>query len=123
MTDKPIILIADDEPSLRLLVRATLEDEDYTIVEAPDGEVALALARQHRPSLVLLDVGMPGLTGLQVCEALKSDSDTAGITVVMLTARNQPKDIQAGKAVGANQYLTKPFSPLQLIDLVEGVMG
>lgn len=123
MTEKPKILIADDEPSLRLLVRATLEDEDYQIVEAADGTTALDAIRVHQPTLVFLDVGMPGMTGLEVCQAIKEDPELNHIKVVMLTAKSQPRDFQRGRAAGADQYLTKPFSPLQLIDLVESVVS
>lgn len=123
MSAKPVILIADDEPALRLLVRATLEDEDYKIIEAANGQAALEAVRQHKPALLLLDVEMPGLNGLEVCRIIKNDPELAQITVVMLTAKSQPREVQRGLVAGADEYLTKPFSPLQLIELVERVIG
>ncbi len=115
------ILIADDEASLRLLVAATLEDERFQITEAKDGTSALAMARAEHPDLVLLDVAMPGLDGLEVCRAIKRDPALAGTTVVMLTAKAQEADRRRGLEAGADAYLTKPFSPLELLRLVEQV--
>jgi CheY-like chemotaxis protein len=109
------LLIADDESGIRSLVRMTLEDESYEIVEAADGEQALNLAREHRPDVVLLDVMMPKLTGLEVCRAIKEDPLTKEMAVVMLTARAQELDEAHGKSAGADDYFTKPFSPLALM--------
>jgi CheY-like chemotaxis protein len=117
------ILIADDEASLRLLVTTTLTDEHIHLIEAQDGTEALALAQQHRPDLMVLDVAMPGLTGLEVCAAVKNDPDLLGIPIIMLTARSQQADRERGLAAKADAYLTKPFSPLQLLRLVEHVLG
>ncbi len=120
MTHK--ILIADDDPSLRLLVRVTLSDSSVTLIEANDGSQALAAARAERPDLILLDVAMPGLTGLEVCRALKRDPTTAPIPVVMLSAKDKEHDQNLGLGAGAVAYLTKPFSPLQLLYLVEDLL-
>ncbi len=125
MTKK--ILIADDEQPLRLLVRATLEDESgeerYEIIEAADGNEALEMARRERPELILLDIAMPGLTGLEVCKMLKGDPATADLVIVMLTAKGQQSDREQGLAAGADDYFAKPFSPLELLQLVDRVMG
>ena len=125
MTKK--ILIADDEQPLRLLVRATLEDESgeerYEIVEAADGNEALEVARRERPELILLDIQMPGLSGLEVCRMLKDDPATSDLMVVMLTAKGQQSDRERGFAAGADDYFAKPFSPLDLLQLVDRVMG
>jgi CheY-like chemotaxis protein len=125
MTKK--ILIADDEQPLRLLVRATLEDESeegrYEIIEAADGNETLEIARQEQPELILLDIAMPGLTGLEVCKMLKADPATSGLMVVMLTAKGQQSDRERGFAAGADDYFAKPFSPLELLQLVDRVMG
>ena len=125
MTKK--ILIADDEQPLRLLVRATLEDESeegrYEIIEAADGNEALEIARKERPELVLLDIQMPGLSGLEVCEILKDDPATSDLMIVMLTAKGQQSDRERGLAAGADDYFAKPFSPLELLQLVDRVMG
>jgi CheY-like chemotaxis protein len=118
------ILIADDDRSLRRLVRATLRvgDEEYDFLEAASGKEALEIARRELPELLLLDIMLPTMDGFAVCEQLKSDPLTTGITIVMLTAIRQPEDMERGKAVGADEYFTKPFSPLQLLQLVERIM-
>ena len=115
------LLIADDETGIRSLVRMTLAREQYEILEATDGEEALALAREHHPELVLLDVMMPGLTGFEVCRALKDDPATAQATVVMLSAKSQEEDRQQGLASGADDYFTKPFSPIALLRKIDEV--
>lgn len=115
------LLIADDEPAVRALVHATLEGDGYVILEAADGAEALEVSRYERPSLVLLDIMMPRLEGIQVCRMLKADPDTAGIVVVMLSAQAQERDRNRGLAAGANDYLTKPFSPLALLRMVESL--
>lgn len=117
------LLIADDESGIRSLVRMTLESDSYAILEASDGPEALELARKHKPGLVLLDVMMPGLSGFEVCRALKDDPDTSGITVVMLTAAAQESQVKEGEAAGADGYFTKPFSPVTLLRKVDEVFG
>jgi CheY-like chemotaxis protein len=121
------ILIVDDEEPLRLLVRATLEDESgegrYEIIEAADGNEALEVARRERPELILLDIQMPGLSGLEVCKMLKDDPVTSDLMVVMLTAKGQQSDREQGFAAGADDYFAKPFSPLELLQLVDRVVG
>jgi len=115
------LLIADDEPSVRSLVHVTLEGDQHTILEASDGVEALAVARSEHPRIVLLDIMMPKLDGLAVCRALKSDPATSGTVVVMLTAQAQERDRDQGLAAGADDYFTKPFSPLALLNMVERV--
>ncbi len=115
------LLIADDEPSVRSLVHVTLEGDEHTIFEASDGVEALEVARSEHPNLVLLDVMMPKLDGLTVCRAIKSDPATSGTVVVMLTAQAQDRDRDQGLAAGADDYFTKPFSPLALLNMVERV--
>lgn len=115
------LLIADDESGIRSLVRMTLERDSYTILEASDGEEAIALAREFRPEVVLLDVMMPGLSGFDVCRALKGDPTTAEATVVLLTAKAQESDRAAGIAAGADDYFTKPFSPIALLRKIDQV--
>ncbi|HZA27772.1 MAG TPA: response regulator [Actinomycetota bacterium] len=117
------LLIADDESGIRSLVRMTLQRKQYEILEASDGEEALALARKHHPELVLLDVMMPGLSGFDVCRALKDDPATADATVVMLTAKAQDGDRAEGIAAGADDYFTKPFSPIALLRKIDDVYG
>jgi CheY-like chemotaxis protein len=112
-------LIADDEPSMRLLVHATIESEDYLVVEAADGTQAWALINEHKPSLVLLDVQMPGRSGLEVLHLVKADPGLAATRVILLTSKAQESDVEAGLIAGADFYLTKPFSPLDLLTRVE----
>ena len=118
------VLIVEDQADIRKLIRMTLEFEAYEIHEAGDGASGLRLARAVRPDLVLLDVMMPGeMDGLQVCQALKTDPELKGIKVVLLTARGQIRDQEAGRTAGADEYLVKPFSPLQLSDTIELLLG
>jgi CheY-like chemotaxis protein len=120
MTDAPnTVLICDDEEVLRALVRATLDDGAYRVIEAEDGDQSLELAREARPDLIVLDMMMPGRSGLDVLRELRSDPELAAIPVVMLTARARVSDRDAALAAGADRYLAKPFSPLELISVVE----
>ncbi len=119
---RPKILIADDEDALRLLAHETLEDEPADILEATDGEEALEIARREHPLLILLDVAMPGLTGFEVCEKLKADPSTRDIIIVMLTAHGQNKDRERAERSGADHFMTKPFSPVQLLRLVAQIL-
>jgi CheY-like chemotaxis protein len=113
------VLIADDEPSLRLLVSATIASDEYEVVEAMDGDEAWGLIRQHKPRVVLLDVQMPGKTGLDLTRAIRDDPELARTCVILLTSKAQQADIAAGMEAGADRYLTKPFSPLELLRVVE----
>lgn len=118
------ILIVEDQPDICKLIRMTLEFGDFEIHEANDGESGLNMARAIMPTVMLLDVMMPGLLdGYQVCTRIKQDPDLKKIQVVMLTARGQATDLAAGEAAGADAYLVKPFSPLELIDRVEAMAG
>ncbi|HEV3475024.1 MAG TPA: response regulator [Actinomycetota bacterium] len=117
------LLIADDEEGVRTLVRMTLELDSFEILEATDGHRALELAREHQPDLIFLDVAMPGLSGLDVCRALRKEDATARIPVVMLTARAQETDRIEGLEAGADHYFTKPFSPVALLSKVTEVLA
>jgi len=116
------ILIVDDEPNILDLVRFTLEDAEVRVVEASDGVEALALARRLRPDLILLDVHMPRLDGLEACRQIRRDPALAQTPIVMLTAAGQEADRARGREAGADEYLTKPFSPLALLALVEALV-
>jgi DNA-binding response OmpR family regulator len=116
------ILIADDEENLRLLVRTTLEDPDYCIIEAADGTEALRLIREEKPDIILLDWMMPGMTGIEVLQAVKAEAALAATPVVMLTAKAQAADRERGLQLGASEYLFKPFSPLELLTVVERIL-
>ena len=113
------VLIADDEPSMRLLVHATIESDDYKVIEAADGNDAWTLIQQYKPSLVLLDVQMPGRTGIEILASIKSDPALKSTRVILLTAKALEADVEAGMTAGADFYLTKPFSPLDLLTRVE----
>ena len=117
------ILIADDDRNLRLLVHTTLDDPRYEILEAANGDAALETIRAKRPDLVLLDWMMPGRSGIEVLETLHHDPALADIPVVMLTAKVQAADRQRATDAGATDYLTKPFSPLALMGLVDRMLG
>jgi CheY-like chemotaxis protein len=114
------IMLADDDPTIRLLVNATLRNDAYQLIEASDGEEALVLARDEMPDLILLDVSMPKLDGLEVCRRLKSDPQTRGIRIIMLTARAPDTE---GESLGADGYFTKPFSPLALLGKIGEMLG
>ena len=100
------------------MCRVNLHLEGYEVIEAPDGDTGLALLREHKPDLVLLDVMMPGLDGWQFMDAMKTDAETAAIPVVMLTARVQREDEIRGWLSGAADYLPKPFNPSTLTEVV-----
>lgn len=113
------ILVVDDQGELRKLVRMTLEFGDYELHEVEDGERALELIDKVRPDVVILDIMMPGdIDGIQVCESIKSDEKTSSTFVILLSARGQKSDIEKGEKAGADAYLVKPFSPLELIEIV-----
>jgi DNA-binding response OmpR family regulator len=115
VSDQPTVMIADDDEGLRRLVQLTLEGQGFHIVEAANGADAMALAREEPPDVLLLDVAMPEIDGIAVCAALKSDPDTAGIKVALVTAMMDEADRELGWAAGADRYITKPFSPWQLV--------
>jgi two-component system phosphate regulon response regulator PhoB len=115
-------LIADDEAHVVELVRVTLEDERVRVVDAGDGTTALQLAAELEPDLIFLDVNLPDLSGLEVCRRLRREPGLDGVRIVMLTAAAQQDDIARGLAAGATLYLTKPFSPVRLLSLVEGLL-
>jgi CheY-like chemotaxis protein len=116
------VIIADDESSMRLLVHATIDSDDYTVLEAANGTEAWAMIQEQKPSLILLDVDMPGLNGLEVLRLVKSDPAYKDTCVILLTADAQEAEVEAGLLAGADFYLTKPFSPLDLLSRVEEAM-
>ncbi len=117
------VLVCDDEDVLRALIRATLDESRFTVVEARDGDESLAHARHIRPDLILLDMMMPGRTGLDVLSELRDDPTLARTPVVMLTARTQVADRAAAESRGADRYLAKPFSPLELLSVIDDLLG
>lgn len=117
------VLVVDDEPDVLLLCRVNLEFEGYRVLEASDGEEAIRMAQDHRPDVILLDVMMPEIDGWEVLVRLKEDEALRGIPVVMLTARTHDQDQIRGWSAGAAEYITKPFSPLALSQVVEDVLA
>jgi CheY-like chemotaxis protein len=113
------VLIADDEPSMRLLVHATIQSNAYEVVEAANGDEAWTFIKQLKPALVLLDIQMPGRSGLEILRLIKSDPSLNSTRVILLTAKALKEDVAAGMAAGADLYLTKPFSPLELLTRVD----
>jgi two-component system chemotaxis response regulator CheY len=114
------VLIVDDDQFIRKLIATTLEDvSEFELHQASDGVEALEVARQTRPSLVFLDVDMPRLGGIETCRQLRQDDETAGATIVMLTASQGDNIETDAEQAGADLFLTKPFSPLELLRLVE----
>ena len=124
MTSK--ILIVDDEPNILILMAQALEaleDEGVELLTAKNGEEALNLIRTEQPQLVFLDVMMPKLSGLEVCAAVKADSNLQNVYVIMLTAKGQEFDKQRGSDVGADLYMTKPFRPKVVLEKALEVLG
>lgn len=115
----PTLLIVDDESSLRQIVRAYGEAEGYTVHEAADGPAGLEAFRRHKPDLVILDIMLPGMDGLEVLQHIRRESE---VYVLMLTARTEEMDRVVGLTVGADDYLTKPFSPRELMARVKAIL-
>src|SRR5581483_11073951 len=116
------ILLVEDEQDIRELVRYNLEAEGFAVVEASDGEIALKLAASERPALILLDLMLPGVPGLEVCRLLRTKEATVHVPILMLTARASEVDKVLGLEMGADDYVTKPFSPRELIARVKAVL-
>ena len=116
------ILVVDDEPDIVALVSYHLAKAGYRVTTAASGTDALALVRQERPSLVVLDLMLPGMSGYEVLEALRADEQARGVAVLMLTARREEADRIRGLSLGADDYLTKPFSPQELVLRVGAIL-
>jgi DNA-binding response OmpR family regulator len=123
LTDPPLILVADDDPDLLALLRVNLEVEGYAVMCALDGLEALEMAGRMRPALVVLDVMMPGLDGLEVTQRLRADPATENLPIVLLTARGSDPQIWEGWQSGANYYVTKPFDVDQLLGYVANLLS
>jgi DNA-binding response OmpR family regulator len=117
------VLLADDDPGLRRLVGTTLGTDDFTLYQAADGEETLRVARSEHPDIVLLDINMPKMNGLEVCRALKGTPDTAPIRVVMLTASGSEADKTVAAQAQADDYFVKPFSPVALLNKIYDLLG
>jgi two-component system, OmpR family, alkaline phosphatase synthesis response regulator PhoP len=116
------VLVIDDEAPIRLLCRVNLEAEKMQVLEAADGESGLEIARAEKPDVVLLDVMLPGMDGWQVAERLVEDDATNQIPLIFLTARAELRDRARGLELGGIDYITKPFNPLELAPVIEGLL-
>jgi two-component system alkaline phosphatase synthesis response regulator PhoP len=116
------ILVVDDEPDILELVQYNLQQDNYDVVGVMSGEEALARVQTAPPDLVVLDLMLPGMDGLEVCKQLKQEPRTAAIPLIMLTARGEEADVVAGLELGADDYLTKPFSPRVLLARIKAVL-
>lgn len=112
------ILVVDDEPALLRLMEFVLAKQGHDMLTATNGEEALEAAREHHPDLIVLDIMMPRMDGYAVAETLRADEELARTPIIMLSAKAQEEDIQRGLAVGVDHYVTKPFAPDHLVDLV-----
>ena len=119
----PNLLIAEDDPDIRELITFRLTAAGHAVTAVEDGPSALDAAGQATPDLVLLDVMMPGLSGVDVCRALRGRPETADLPVILLTARSQEADVQAGFRAGADDYMTKPFSPRELVSRIDALLA
>ena len=119
MSNDKLILVVDDETNIHNVVTAYLESEGYTVLNANDGDEALALFRRHRPDLVILDVMLPGMDGFEVLRQIRRDSEAY---VLMLTAKSEETDRVVGLTIGADDYLTKPFSPREVVARVKAIL-
>lgn len=119
---KGIVCIVEDEEDIREILEIQLKREGYTPLTAETGEKGLRMIREHMPQLVLLDVMLPGMDGFDVCRALRSEKSTREIPVIMLTARGEEADIVTGLEIGADDYITKPFSPRVVLSRIKSVL-
>jgi DNA-binding response OmpR family regulator len=116
------VLIVDDEPNIVMSLEFMMKKEGFEVATAGDGEAALARAGEFAPDLVLLDVMMPKKSGFEVCEALRADPARAGMKIVMLTAKGRDTEVAKGLALGADAYVTKPFSTKDLVARVRSLL-
>ena len=117
------ILIVDDEPNIVISLEFLMKKEGFEVAVASDGEEALAQVAGFDPDLVLLDVMMPKKSGFEVCKALRADPSRAGLLIVMLTAKGRDTEVAKGLAIGADAYVTKPFSTKELLARVKDMLG
>ena len=122
MTPKKL-LVADDEPNIVISLEYLMKREGYDVLVATDGNQALEAIQREQPALVLLDVMMPGKTGFEVCQAVRADPALDGVRILMLTAKGRETDVGKGLALGANAYMTKPFSTRELVQKVAEMLG
>lgn len=123
MTGTGTVLVADDDEDIRELVVFKLEQSGYEVLAAGDGSAALATIRERRPTLAILDIMMPGMSGLDVLHEIRADTTLDEVRVILLTARSRDLDVDAGYSTGADDYVIKPFSPRELMHRVESQLS
>ena len=123
MATKKRVLVCDDDPVILRLLQVNLELEGYEVLSAHNGEEAVKVAIAELPDLIILDIMMPRIDGYEACRSIKADDTTKDIPIVFLSAKAQQSDIERGRAEGVADYLTKPFDPIELSDLVKGLIG
>ncbi len=119
---KQKILIVEDEKDIVKMLEYNLKKEGYRVIHTGDGDIALSMVRKEKPELIILDLMLPGLDGLEVCKILKKDEATSFIPIIMLTAKSQESDKIIGLELGADDYMTKPFSPRELLARIKAVL-
>ena len=117
------ILVVDDEPFICRSLTFVLRKDNYRVFEARNGEEGLAAIKEHKPDLVFLDVMMPKINGFQVTEQVRADPSLAAVKIILLTAKGQECDREVGKTAGANDYMTKPFSPTKILERAREILG
>lgn len=120
------LLIVDDEPHIRMLIEQTLEDledEGVELLFAENGEQALNIIKEEKPNLVFLDVMMPKMNGMEVCQKVKKELNISGVYIILLTAKGQEVDRQKGLDMGADRYMTKPFDPDEMLSVAEEILN
>ncbi|MFO7958522.1 MAG: response regulator [Candidatus Brocadiia bacterium] len=123
MDDAKTVLIVDDEPHILRSLGFVVRRAGYNVVEARGGREALELIEEHNPDLVFLDIMMPELDGYEVCRRVKSAEDGSSTFIIMLTAKGQRTDREVGLEAGADEYMTKPFSPSRAVERVQEILG
>jgi DNA-binding response OmpR family regulator len=119
---QPLVLVADDDDDILLLVTTRLRRDGFDVIAARNGEEALALAQERKPAVAVLDIGMPGLDGLEVLARIRADEELNGTRVLLLTAKAQESDVRRGYESGADAYVRKPFSPAELSTRVRALL-
>jgi len=123
MVKKKRVLLVDDESDFVEVLRVRLEDSNYEVIVAYDGEEGLERAEREEPDLIILDIMLPKISGFDLCRKLKIDDNFKNIPIIMLTAKFQPNDVKFGMAMGADAYITKPFEPQVLIEKMRELLG
>ncbi len=123
MASSPTVLVVEDDPVILRLLEVNFDLEGFGVLVAHDGQEGIDLARREKPDVVISDIMMPKVSGLELVQALKGDEATASIPIILLSAKAQTADLKSGMAAGADDYVTKPFEPLDLVDRVNALLS